>query len=54
VTKQEKYVVAGGAIALVAWWWWSHRAPAPIARVVKTLIIDDNVYSPTFGLPIPN
>jgi hypothetical protein len=57
LTRRQKYGLAGGVIAagLLAWWLWPKakgKPPGGSARVAKTLEIDSNVMSPTFGLPI--
>jgi hypothetical protein len=54
--KQEK-LLAGGAtlgIAGLVWWFWprSAKKTSAGARVSSELVIDDNVLSPTFGLPL--
>lgn len=50
MTWLAKHKLLAVAIAAVlAWLLWPRRAPA---RVKKELLIDSNVYSPTFGLPL--
>lgn len=50
VARWKLYAIAA---AIVAGLWWTWRKPAVAARVKKALEIDDNVYSPTFGQPMP-
>jgi len=51
--KQEKVAIAAGILGtgLLVWWYWP-RAPAVVRLNKSELVIDDNVMSPTFGLPV--
>jgi hypothetical protein len=52
LTRDEK-IAAGGAVAvagILAWYFWPRKAVVP--RLKSELVIDDNVMSPNFGLPM--
>jgi hypothetical protein len=49
MTKRTKQIAAVVVVALVLWWLF--RSPA-VGKKVSEYIIDDDVNSPTFGLPV--
>lgn len=52
LTREQKYAAGAGALGVIGllWYFWPKKTSP--ARMVKTLEIDADVYSPTFGLPV--